>query len=84
VASGQVIDFTIGSGGSGGAPKSGGSNGSTTTVTIYGQSILTCTGGLGSTEINGADGPSSACAEVMYAEVVERLWWWWCYGLFSK
>jgi len=29
-------------------------------VSMYGQSILTCTGGLGSTGINGADGPSSA------------------------
>jgi len=27
---------------------------------MYGQSILTCAGGLGSTGINGADGPSSA------------------------
>jgi len=60
VASGQVIDFTIGSGGSGGAPKSGGSNGGTTTISMYGQSILTCAGGLGSTGINRADGPSSA------------------------
>jgi len=39
VASGQVIDFTIRSGGSGGAPESSGSDGGTTTISIYGQSI---------------------------------------------
>jgi len=60
VTSGQVIDFTIGNSGSGGAPESSRSDGGTTTVSIYGQSILTCAGGLGSTGINGADGSSSA------------------------
>jgi len=50
----QVINFTIGVGGAGGggSTQSGG-NGTATTITMYGQTILTANGGLGSTGING-------------------------------
>jgi len=61
VTSGQVISFTIGAGGTAGSVTSiSGSNGGTTTVTMYGQTILTAGGGAGSTGINGRGLESSA------------------------
>jgi len=39
--SGQVIDFTIGVGGAGGAGTGSRGNGIATTITMYGQTILT-------------------------------------------
>jgi len=65
--SGQVIDFTIGVGGVGvGGSGGGGSgdNGTAATVTMYGQTILTANGGLGSTGINGGDGATTSSAGV--------------------
>jgi len=42
----QVIDFTIGVGGAGGAqPTQSGGNSTSTTVTMYGQTLLTANGG---------------------------------------
>jgi len=44
--SGQVIDFTIGVGGAGAGGAGSGGNGTATTITMYGQTILTANGGL--------------------------------------
>jgi len=61
VTSGQVISFTIGTGGTAGsATDVSGGDGSSTIITMYGQIILTAIGGLGSTSIIGADGPSTS------------------------
>jgi len=50
ITSGQVIDFTIGVGGAGGAqPTQSGGNGTATTITRYGQTLLTADGDLGCT-----------------------------------
>jgi len=61
VTSGQVIDFTIGVGGAGGAqPSQSGGNGTATTITMYGQTLLTANGGLGSTGIDGGNGATTS------------------------
>jgi len=57
----QVINFTIGVGGAVGAqPDQSRGNGIATTVTMYGQTLLTAKGGLGSTGINGGDGATTS------------------------
>jgi len=65
VTSRQVIDFTIGVGGAGGAePTQRGGNGTSTIVIMYGQTLLTANGGLGSTGINGGDGATTSSTGV--------------------
>jgi len=47
VTSEQVLDFTIGVGGAGGAePTQSGGNGTSTTITMYGQTLLAANGGF--------------------------------------
>jgi len=61
VTSRQVIDFTIGVGGAGGAqPTQSGGNSTSTTVTMYGQTLLTANGGLGSAGIDGGNGATTS------------------------
>jgi len=61
VTSGQVISFNIGTGGTAGTATSvSGSNGGTTTVSMYGQIILTAGGGAGSPGIDGGGLASTA------------------------
>jgi len=60
----QIIDFTIGVGGAGGGGAGSGGNGTATTVTMYGQTILTANGGLGSTGIDGGDGATTSLTGV--------------------
>jgi len=63
----QVIDFAIGVGGAGGAqPTQSQGNGTATTVTMYGQTLLTANGGLGSTDIDGGDGATVSSMGVSY------------------
>jgi len=65
VTSGQVIDFTIGVGGAGGAqPNQSRGNGTSTIITMYGQTLLTANGGLESTGIDGGDGATTSLAGV--------------------
>jgi len=61
VTRGQVIDFTIGVGGAGGAqPTQSRGNGTDTTITMYGQTLLTANGGLESTGIDGGNGATTS------------------------
>jgi len=76
VTSRQVIDFTIGAGGAGGAggaqPTQSRGNGTSTTVTtMYGQTLLTANGGLGSTGIDGGNGATASMGVS---------WWRWRKG----
>jgi len=65
VTSRQVIDFTIGVEGAGGAQSTQSQgNGAATTVNIYGQTILKANGGLGSTGSNGGDGATTSSTGV--------------------
>jgi len=57
VTSRQVIDFTIGVGGA--QPTQSGGNGTSKTVTMCGQTLLTANGGLGSTGIDRGDGATT-------------------------
>jgi len=59
VASGQVIEFSIGAGGAGVVPSTqSGGNGMATTITMYGKTLLTTNGCFGS-GINGGDGATT-------------------------
>jgi len=58
--SGQVINFTIETGGTAGTPSVSPSNGSITTVTMYGQTILNADGGSGASGMDGGGIASSS------------------------
>jgi len=57
--SGQVISFNIGTGGAGETPTSDGGSGGETTVLMYGQTILTCSGGVPGSGMDGGGLASS-------------------------
>jgi len=58
--SGQVINFTIGTGGTTGTPSVSLGDGGNTTVTMYGQTILNADGGSGASGMDGGGLSSSA------------------------
>jgi len=57
--SGQVISFNIGTGGAGETPTTDGESGGDTIVSMYGQTILTCSGGAPGSGMDGGGLASS-------------------------